>query len=452
MVSRRLIESYQKRSTKTLILHTSNHSFISSPWRVGDKDRHQIFVSPTTTSQGSNLYRGKQGHVFPLRIRESSIELQDIIGLCTPLPGTCRGGKIVNTVHHIVSQLSGVFDLRRFIELVDQEKWDEDAASFMALRQTLLTTLISTDKGLDIQSSRYDRIVVDLTDPILSTTGLDTALFNIILREFVTTRTTETRLIVVNNAQEYLRRDSLLSKSLLDLARIGEISNSLLINTLELLTIDPMFISLSDYIIRGHPNPRSWVEHCLLHAPSDMSISHEPRLRPGQITISSGDFNTTSLMYPNAQTRPTGSYSTIMDILELETHSCQENLPLPSEVTELRKEEVVPRIMSSEDFETKPDQGRLPYDTIADFDLNSSVMHPLDVMEGSIPLNEDLNQEAFIETSHIVRNEDTFEQHHERRIVRPSGDMDQSNPILLLVDLMNNHPQLCPILRNLRHW
>jgi hypothetical protein len=65
----------------------------------------------------------------------------------------------------------------------------------MALRQTLLTTLISTDQDADAYPSHFDKVIVDLTDPILSATRLDATIFNIICREFVTTSTRESGLI-----------------------------------------------------------------------------------------------------------------------------------------------------------------------------------------------------------------------------------------------------------------
>jgi hypothetical protein len=66
----------------------------------------------TTTSQVPASYQGNRGRISSLRIRESSIELRDILELCTPLPNTHGGSKIIGTIQHIVSQLSGSFDLQ----------------------------------------------------------------------------------------------------------------------------------------------------------------------------------------------------------------------------------------------------------------------------------------------------------------------------------------------------
>jgi hypothetical protein len=97
-----------------------------------------------------------------------------------------------------------------FNQFVDEEQWDEHASSFMAIRQTLLTTLTLVDgegdiglasKGRNINAvtaqgltsftaaniditSRMKNdapIIVDLSDPVLRSTGMDATLFDMIL-------------------------------------------------------------------------------------------------------------------------------------------------------------------------------------------------------------------------------------------------------------------------------
>lgn len=83
--------------------------------------------------------------------------------------------------------------------MVDDEKWDEHGSSFMAIRQTLLTTFVvpdaSTPTGADrpqivdlaepddivTRITKGGPIIVDLSDPILRSTGLDSTLFDMIL-------------------------------------------------------------------------------------------------------------------------------------------------------------------------------------------------------------------------------------------------------------------------------
>ena len=67
--------------------------------------------------------------------------------------------------------------------MVDQENWSEEAVNFMALRQTLLTRLLSTT----LEEPHEDRqlTVVDLTDPVLRNTGLDSAIMDIALHDFI---------------------------------------------------------------------------------------------------------------------------------------------------------------------------------------------------------------------------------------------------------------------------
>jgi hypothetical protein len=67
--------------------------------------------------------------------------------------------------------------------MVDQENWSEDAANFIALRETLLTRLLSPTSEEPHEDGRMT--VIDLTDPVLRSTGLDTSILDIALHDFV---------------------------------------------------------------------------------------------------------------------------------------------------------------------------------------------------------------------------------------------------------------------------
>ena len=69
-----------------------------------------------------------------------------------------------------------------FIELIEKESWTDDGANFMALRQTILTSLVQPP---NISLSPDDDIVIDLWDPILSRTGLDNVLMDMLLHQFL---------------------------------------------------------------------------------------------------------------------------------------------------------------------------------------------------------------------------------------------------------------------------
>jgi hypothetical protein len=70
--------------------------------------------------------------------------------------------------------------------LVDEEKWDDEGATFMALRQTLLTALLTPPPDANRSPFWMERVsLLDLTDPVLASTGLDTVLMDMTLREFM---------------------------------------------------------------------------------------------------------------------------------------------------------------------------------------------------------------------------------------------------------------------------
>ena len=129
---------------------------------------------------------------FPLNIREEDISKSHILSLFSPSPEMAGRSRVLNTMHYVLSQLSDPFDLQSrftristtyispsagFIELVEQEKWEDEAATFIAFRQTLLTRLISLDDNdFYTIASESGSIVLDLTDTVLASAGVTDAL------------------------------------------------------------------------------------------------------------------------------------------------------------------------------------------------------------------------------------------------------------------------------------
>ncbi|KAG8769983.1 hypothetical protein FRC16_006511 [Serendipita sp. 398] len=97
------------------------------------------------------------------------------------------GSGTLNAINHVIGQLEELFDLQRFNRLVEEEKWDSDGESFMALRQTILAELLSSQDDIQLSSifDSQQEIVVDLSDPILSKTRLDEVLMDIVLWSFL---------------------------------------------------------------------------------------------------------------------------------------------------------------------------------------------------------------------------------------------------------------------------
>jgi hypothetical protein len=130
-------------------------------------------------------------------------------------------------VQYVVSQLSteGPFDLQgmhkpslhppvrlymtklsAFIQLIEQEKWDDEGAAFIALRQTLLTGLLASyGDDLDntsVQSSLHslNKVMLDLTDPILCSTRLDGVLMDMALHAFLNPSINQTERTMISKS------------------------------------------------------------------------------------------------------------------------------------------------------------------------------------------------------------------------------------------------------------
>jgi hypothetical protein len=85
-----------------------------------------------------------------------------------------------------------------FIELVNEEKWTEEGETFMALRQTVLTALISSE--IEDPLLGYfcmgDTVLVDLSDIILWSSEMDAVLVSLVLEKFLRSQSSHSRSMI----------------------------------------------------------------------------------------------------------------------------------------------------------------------------------------------------------------------------------------------------------------
>ncbi|KAG8831952.1 hypothetical protein FRC18_005727 [Serendipita sp. 400] len=146
----------------------------------------------------------------PISFKESSITKTHLLALFTPPSCMKDSQKILTTVQFVLGQLDEVFDLQRFIELVEQEKWDEEAATFIAFRQTILTMLVSSPDDDDLRErfSTYRTIVMELDDPVLLSAGLVPVLMDMAVHEFLSVETA-TRKLIGEHLVDHVDRNTL---------------------------------------------------------------------------------------------------------------------------------------------------------------------------------------------------------------------------------------------------
>jgi hypothetical protein len=77
--------------------------------------------------------------------------------------------------------------LLEFIQLLNEEDWTDEGETFMALRQTVLTMLVAAEDedALSDAFQNGENVLIDLSDLILSCTGMDEALVAIVLEQFL---------------------------------------------------------------------------------------------------------------------------------------------------------------------------------------------------------------------------------------------------------------------------
>jgi hypothetical protein len=246
-----------------------------------------------------------------------------------------------------------------------------------------------------------------------------------------------------------LRPDSLLSKSILSLASTRDGSHSIVLTTLNIFSIDPAFISLSDYVVRGYPNPRSWVEYYRLHG---LSFSQEPKVQASQIIIT-----TDVVTLPNPDHLDTEEAhlefdrgtpgSIVMNIEELNTIPYQEDIPMPTQPAGLQKEDVSLEIGPLDDIRMGSDsmQRSDSHDTQDETQFGLSEISIHDATERLVAYEShhvnDSNL-AFSESSPVASNRTFLEPPHGQKSVTTGGNNDDRNLISLLVQLLSSQSKV----------
>jgi hypothetical protein len=226
---------------------------------------------------------------------------------------------------------------------------------------------------------------------------------------------------VVNNAHEFLRPDSLLSKSILSLATMGSTYSVLLISRSP-LSVDPRFISLSDYMVRGYPNPRSWADYCRLHTSYGSPSLEETQLHAGQFIITPRRTVVVCATHQSDELIGSESGSIIMDVEELNNISCQEDSYSSLHITGPKKENAILESDPQDDIGRRQEfEQKLDFDT-----LDRSMMSP--------------NQAPSVH-SHSSSG-DLLDLHQNQTSVEPNGNIESHYLLPLLMSLMKSHSEV----------
>ncbi|KIM24813.1 hypothetical protein M408DRAFT_229474 [Serendipita vermifera MAFF 305830] len=255
-ILRRLVTSYLTDTTsKVLILHTDHSavfggscSLLASSWPPP-----RVLVSPQAPESVFSTCQTFNASVTPISFPDTSLTLRHVLAIFTPPHDMPGSSTVLGAVQYILSQLQEPFDLQRFGELVDGEKWSEEAATFIALRQTLLTKLLSPAGVEDPEDMARQITLVDLTDPVLNSTRLDSVIMDIAVHDFLR-HTAERKMIVFNNCQQYLTATSALRRTIESLATAGSgRTASVILSTTDptAISASPSFLHSLQYVLFG---------------------------------------------------------------------------------------------------------------------------------------------------------------------------------------------------------
>ncbi|KAG8830385.1 hypothetical protein FRC17_004943 [Serendipita sp. 399] len=232
-------------------------------------------------------------NILPLRFAERDISLAHVLSLCTPPDDYPNRERILTSVQFIVSRLADPFSIQEFNQLVDEEQWDTHGSAFMAIRQTLLTTLIMTgdeatsgDVDVVTRMRNGGAIVVDLSDPVLRSTGIDSILFDMILCLYCSVQRDAKKLLVLDQAHEYLSTNPALLNTLVTLFSMHADSPiRTLISSSDLTLISPRLLSHLDYLICHDFRSPAWLDYIRMHISCNVSSPSSPSGDPGSNLI-----------------------------------------------------------------------------------------------------------------------------------------------------------------------
>lgn len=263
------------RGSSALIFHASGRDHLLPPRQVSTIQiarrlaSPSVFLTPQLKKDAKQRYADvpmEDNNILPLRFAEKDITLAHILSLCTPSLDYPGRDRILSSVQYIVSKMADPFSIQEFNKLVDEEQWDEHGSSFMALRQTLLTTLVSSGdgEGKDVATrmKNGDAIIIDLSDPVLRSTGIDSILFDMVLCLYCVIRPDSRKLLVLDQAHEYMNTDPALINTLVTLLSMHSDSPlKSLISTSDVTQISPRLISHLDYLICHDIRSPSWLKY-----------------------------------------------------------------------------------------------------------------------------------------------------------------------------------------------
>ncbi|PVF92140.1 hypothetical protein CPB86DRAFT_229237 [Serendipita vermifera] len=277
-----------------VIFHMDNENTRYVPCSlVEDLSGVRALVAP----KGEQLNRLKKiygSDTQDLRVLEGDISLRHLLEIYGPTRDMNKAGDIRTAVQHIASQLNEPLEFDRFSQLVAEAKWDEYEERFMSLRSSILADLVIRCSGVSLRDhmERNRVILIDLTDPVLSSSNLNAVIMDIALRVFLDHESTRRKLMVFNAAEEYLHGESLIGKTVSSMLSGNKPSSVGILLT----SHDPTGISISilthiDFILSS---PFPWLYgFCRNHWPSTGQAFRDVRrdqvvlISPGSIVMES---------------------------------------------------------------------------------------------------------------------------------------------------------------------
>lgn len=374
-----MLSHSRNRDAQFLILYCSDNEFSPAPdyFTHGNpsEDPTCLLISPNNPASVTSMYSKYGYFVNPISFSRDEISLRDILDLFTQTTRGQSSSKFQSKIHLIISQLSEPLELQHLSQLIDEETWDEEESTYIALRQTLLARLVALyEDHFRLPLSSYRQSLVDLRDAILQGTQVDAVLMNMALREFLYGNLGGKKLIVLVDGENVLRNQSCLSRSLEFI--IGSELASVLISTGDPSMLLSPVCDASSFVFHTASTSMPWKRALMDYLPatntnwmvpslgtftifSPLSV-HLRRGGDSELLCSYWDHSCINLRITEGPPPPTPPSTAICNLGNIEQET-EETMPLVDETQDnkgtppfpspaLSKEEVSPDTMPSASF------------------------------------------------------------------------------------------------------
>ncbi|KAG9018997.1 hypothetical protein FRB90_007377 [Tulasnella sp. 427] len=256
--------------------------------------RVTVFVSPNQYTTMKKLYQSHfkdKVQVLPLKINHAELDAKSILSMMSVSANT-EPPLYVHIILNILRELGETFTYTKFkLKLAEKAEGFNPAQKAMCeQRLSLLESFLEVGVGRP-RFKAGEVTIVDLTDPFISSAGA-CSLFEIITTIFIRADVQGGKVLVVDEAHKYLKKDQgseVLTETLLSIVRQQRhLGIRLILSTQEPTVIPEALLDLCSVTIMHRFSSITWFDHLAKHVSSefgDEAFDTVVKLETGQALV-----------------------------------------------------------------------------------------------------------------------------------------------------------------------